>query len=460
MTQSSRPVGKVAKAAKSPTTKLGGEKASKLVAEMLAGKFMLVKPELDFGSELGFGYPVVEKLLGVGGEEAVAILDSLADKGAVVKEFFDRILRCPHCRSVNLRPSNCCPKCGSRNLGRGRVLEHTACHFVGLEDEFVSRGSYYICPRCGSELRINGGDYQSRGLMSKCQDCYEIFAQPDLQWRCLKCGALTPQDSIQEVNVYSYRFNEAKREWLEFEARPKSQLIEFLKQLGYEVAEDALVKGRSGAEHSIDILATKDDGVVVHDIAIGIKVTGDEVGLGEVCDFDDKAYDSGIHDKVLVVMPGLSAEAEKFASQQRIKVLRVKGLEAVLAESAAKPGAKVTRGPFEFKSKSHLIDYLKRLGYQVQENADAKGRSGATHKIDILATKDDGIVVHDIAIGVGVGKEPVGLDSLFAFDNKAYDIGIMDKVFIAVPALAKEASQFAQRQRIKVFEAAELEPSG
>ncbi len=443
------------KLAKTPAGGVATEEANKLVAAMLAGKIVLIKPELDFDSELGFSYPVVEKLLGVGVKEMVAILESLVTKGALVREFFDRILRCPHCNSVNLRPSNCCPKCGSRNLARGRVLEHISCHFVGLEDEFVSRGGY-VCPKCGSELHIIGGDYQSLGLMNKCQDCYEIFAQPEVQWRCLKCGVLTPPDDINEVDVYSYRFNEARREWLEFEVKPKTQLIEFLRKLGYEVAEDAVVKGRSGAEHRIDILATKDDGIVVHDIAIGIKVAGGQIGLGEVCDFDDKAYDSGIHDKVLVVQPGLRPEAEKFASQQRIKVLKVRGLEAVLAESAAKPAAKASQGPFEFKSRSQLIDYLKKLGYQVRENADVEGRSGASHKIDILATKDDGIVVHDIAIGVEVGKEPVGLDRLFAFDNKAYDIGILDKVFIAVPALAKEARQFAQRQRIKVFEAAGL----
>jgi len=458
MPEARKPLGNAPRAAKTPARGVGSEKASRLVAEMLAGKIVLIEPELDFSSAPGFSYPVVERLLGVGGEEAVAILESLVDKGALVREFFDRILRCPHCHSVNLRPSNCCPKCGSRNLARGRVLEHISCRFVGLEDDFVS-GDSYICPKCGSELRISGGDYQSLGLMNKCQDCYEIFAQPEIQWRCLKCGALTPQDSINEVNVYSYRFNEARREWLEFEVKPKSQLIEFLRNLGYEVAEDAVVKGRSGAEHKIDILATKDDGIVVHDIAIGIKVAGGDIGLGEVCDFDDKAYDSGIHDKVLVVQPGLRPEAEKFASQQRIKVLKVKGLEAVLAESAAKPVAKVSKEPFEFKSELQLIAYLKRLGYKVREKADVKGRSGATHKIDILATKDDGIVVHDIAIGVEVGKEPIGLEKLFAFDNKAYDIGILDKVFIAVPSLAKESRQFAQRQRIKVFEAAELEPS-
>jgi hypothetical protein len=433
-----------------------GEQSAKLVTAMLAGKLVLIKPELEFDSELGFRYPIVEKLLGVGVKETVALLESMVDNGALVREFFDRILRCSHCNSVNLRPSSCCPKCGSRNLVRGRVLEHISCRFVGLEDEFVS-GDSYVCPKCGSELHIIGGDYQSLGLMNKCQDCYEIFAQPEVQWRCLKCGVLTLPDDINEVDVYSYRFNEARREWLEFEVKPKAQLIEFLKKLGYEVVEDAVVKGRSGAEHNIDILATKDDGVVVHDIAIGIKVAGGgQIGLGEVCDFDDKAYDSGIHDKVLVVQPGLRPEAEKFASQQRIKVLPAKGLGAMLAESAARPAAKPTQKPFEFKSRAQLIDYLKKLGYKVRENASVEGRSGATHQIDILATKDEGIIVHDIAIGVGVGKQPVGLDKLFAFDNKAYDVGILDKVFIAVPALAKESRQFSQRQRIKVFEAASL----
>ena len=454
MTEANKPP-KAPKAAQKSASGARGEKMSRLVAEMLAGKLTLIKPELDFSRGLGFSYPEVEKLLGVGGEEAVAILESLVERGALVREFFDRILRCPYCHSVSLRPSNCCPKCGSRNLVRGRVLEHISCRFVGLEDEFVSRNNY-ICPKCGAELRISGGDYQSLGLMSKCQDCYEIFAQPEIQWRCLQCGVLTPQESINEVDVYSYRFNEARREWLEFEVKPKTQLLEFLKALGYEVAEDAVVKGRSGAEHKLDILATKDDGIVVHDIAIGIKVAGGQIGLGEVCDFDDKAYDSGIHDKVLVVQPGLRSEAEKFANQQRIKVLKAKGLETVLAKSATVPTAQVSGQPFKFKSRSQLIDYLKKLGYQVREKADVEGRSGATHTIDILATKDDGIVVHDIAIGVEAGKEPVGLDRLFAFDNKAYDIGILDKVFIAVPALAKEARQFAQRQRIKVFEAAKL----
>jgi general secretion pathway protein E len=317
-----------------------------------------------------------------------------------------------------------------------------------------------MCPKCQQELRNIGSDYQSLGLLHKCRDCDNVFNQPMLKWSCLKCSSLTPEDKITEINIYSYSVNESRRSWLEFELQPKPQLIGFLKQRGYEVTENATVKGRSGAEHKIDILATREEGVVTYRIAIGVKVAGEEVGLKDIFDFDDKLYDIGIHDKILVVVPGLQREAEKFASQQRIKVLEVRDLESVLYTGAPKPSEEVRKEPFEFKSKEQLLDYLKKLGYQVEENAKILGRSGAEHKIDVLASRDDGLVTHHIAIGIEVAEQPVELDRVFDFDDKAYDAGILDKVFIAVPSLSREAKQFAQRQRIKVFEVKELELAG
>jgi hypothetical protein len=442
-----------------PTTAIGeNEKARKLVSEMLAGSVVEIKPQLDYTTELGFFYPVVEQLLDVKGREVVSILESLLDRGILKRDFSDRLLRCPQCQSINLRPTTHCPKCGSGNIARGRILEHFVCKYVGLEDEFVAKGRY-ICPKCHLELRTIGSDYESLGLLRKCRDCGEVFSIPLIKWCCLKCTALTAEDKVTEVNVYSYRFDEGKRNWLEFELKPKLQLMDFLKQRGYEVSEDAVVKGRSGAEHRMDMLATRDDGIITYNIAIGVKVAAGEIGLDEIFDFDDIAYDSGIHDKVLVVVPGLGREAERFASQQRIKVLEVRDLETVLTSGAPKPSEEIKREPFEFKSKSQLIGYLRQLGYEVEENAEVQGRSGAKHKIDVLATRDDGIVAHHIAIGVEVAEKPVELDKVFDFDDKAYDIGILDKVFIAVPGLTREAIQFAQRQKMRVFEVKELEPS-
>jgi hypothetical protein len=433
---------------------VGSDAAMKLVTEMLAGRIVDIRPQLDFTTEMGFIYPAVEQALKVKSKETVAILESLADKGILKKTFFDRLLQCPLCQSINIRPSIHCPKCGSGEIVRGRVLEHFACKYVGMEEEFMVRGRY-ICPRCKMELRTMGTDYQSQGVLRKCRDCNEIFSVPLIKWRCLKCSLHTNEDGIREMSIYSYNLDETRRTLLEFELQPKARFMEFLRQHGYEVTENARVHGRSGAEHCIDMLATRDDGVVTHTVAIGIEIARDKIGLDRILDFDVKAYDSGIHDKLLIIIPGLGEEAEKFASYQRIKVLQPKDLEVVLTDSA-RPGREIVKEPFEFKSKSQLIQYLEKKGYKVKENSEVKGRSGAIHNIDMLATRDEGIITHRIAVGVEVDEKPMGLDRVFDFDDRAYDAGILDKVLIAVPGLTKEARQFARRQGIRVFEANQL----
>jgi Thaumarchaeal output domain 1/Restriction endonuclease len=437
---------------------LGGlfdnETATKLVAEMLAGRVTSIKPQYDFTTELGYIYPAVEQATNLRGKDAIDLMESLAAKNVVKKSFFDRLIRCPRCHSVNLRPSTHCPKCSSGNIARGRILEHFACKYVGVEDEFTEKGRY-VCPRCKMELRTLGADYRSQGVLYKCRDCSEIFMVPFLKWRCLKCSSLVNEDEIGEMVIYAYTFDEAKRNWLEFELQPKVRFVEFLKQHGYAVAENARVQGRSGAEHTVDILASRDDGVVTHKVAIGIEISRERIGLDRVLDFDVKAYDSGIHDKVLIIIPELSEEARKFATYQRIKVLEPKDMEIVLM--AKHPAPERSKEPFDFKSKSHLAQYLEREGYTVRENASVKGRSGAPHEIDVLATKDEGIITHRIAIGIEKDEKPMGLEKVFDFDDKAYDAGIMDKVFVAVPGLTKEAMQFARRQGIKVLEVSRLE---
>ena len=435
-------------------TLLDDPMARKLVAEMLAGRIANVKPQYDFTTELGYTYPVVEQAANLKGKDALAIMESLAARDIVAKSFFDRLIRCPRCQGVNLRPSSHCPKCGSGHVIRGRILEHFACKYIGVEEEFTVKGKY-VCPRCRMELRTIGSDYRSQGVLYKCHDCSEVFNVPFIKWRCLKCSSLVTEDEVGEIVIYSYSFDESKRNWLEFELQPKLRFVEFLKQHGYKVTENARVRGRSGAEHSLDILATRDDGVITHTLAIGIEIARERIGLDRILDFDVKAYDSGIHDKILIVIPELGEEARKFASYQRIKVLEPRDLE-ILLTGRAQPARETVREPFEFQSKSQLVQYLEKQGYTVKEKTEVKGRSGAVHNMDILATKDEGIITHRIAVGIERDEKPMGLERVFDFDDKAYDAGILDKVFIAVPGLTKEAMQFAKRQGIRVLAVSRL----
>jgi hypothetical protein len=65
----------------------------------------------------------------------------------------------------------------------------------------------------------------------------------------------------------------------------------------------------------------------VYNIAIGIEVSDNSIELDRVFDFDDKAYDSRIPDKVLIAVPGLTREASRFAQRQHITVLEAKAVE-------------------------------------------------------------------------------------------------------------------------------------
>lgn len=430
----------------------------KLVAEMLSTNTLEIRPQFDFDNDTGFAYPAVEQALGVGSDETVPILQELTARGILKRTFADRIFRCPQCRSVNMRPTLHCSKCGSADIVRGRVLEHVACRYSGVEEEFAVKGKY-VCPRCRVELRTIGTDYESRGVQRKCRGCGELFEVPAIKWRCLKCSTLSDETRVGGTDVFLYTLDDTRRDWLEFELKYKARFVDLLREQGYAVTEDARVKGRSGAEHTLDMLATRDDGIVAHSIVVGFEVSREKIGLDPVLDFDVKAYDCGFQNKMLVIMPDLSEEARRFAQRQRIVILEPAGLEKALAGGAVRPGAGSPEGAFRFESRSQLVAYLEGRGYEVKEHARVSGWSGAIHELDVLATRDEGFITHSIAIGFEVAEEPVGLKTLFSFDDKAYDAGILNKVFIAVPGLDKEAKAFARRQRIKVFEVKQLEPA-
>jgi general secretion pathway protein E len=106
-------------------------------------------------------------------------------------------------------------------------------------------------------------------------------------------------------------------------------LLDYLHKQGYRTEEKARIPGRSGAEYTVDIIAYFDDGLFTHTISIGILTDQHEVGLAAVSAYDTKAYDIGIHDKILLVSPVLSEEARLFAEQQGIKVIDVSSAAAL-----------------------------------------------------------------------------------------------------------------------------------
>jgi hypothetical protein len=326
---------------------------------------------------------------------------------------------------------------------------------VKPEAEYSDSGKY-ICPKCKKEVKYLGTDYRSIGVKYYCFGCENIFDEPAPLRECMKCGKLFFESDAKQTETYSYMLDDEQRRRLQFDFTYKRKFIDFLTKKGYSVIENAMVKGasKSGAEFNFDLLATRYDGIIQYNMCIDILINSkdEEIGLDEVFKFDSKTYDLGIHDRILLVVPGLNDKARKFSSKQHILVLKENDIDNVVDALPEPTVLKSADKPFKFSNESQLLQYLKDHGYSVEEDARIKGRSGVNHVIDIYAYLYDGVISHSIDIGILNSDREIGIDPVFLFDTKAYDIGVHDKILLVNPKLSTEARQFAQHQHIKVYE--------
>jgi CheY-like chemotaxis protein len=441
-----------------------------LMSGFLSGKIKQVSPEIDLSLGDGFLYREADGIMGTAGRETARILESLAKEGLLLKQDFEKMLLSPG-GSVQMVPVERCPQCDSPDLTRGQLIEHFNCGHIGLESEFT-RGLNQVCPKCKRELKLIGTDYRKPGMRYICNSCHGIFPSPTIKCRCLKTGEVYCLEELRYISLYSYRLNEANKKRLEFELEPKRQLIDCLVHLGYDVHERVQIQGKSGATHTIDLVASMDDLITRHTVAVGILVAPHneaEVSIESLFGFDSKVYDAGIDNKMVIAVPGFTSEAMKFAERQGIRVYRLEDLRALLCwktqeteiiavKKEPKPAAPNQADLTKLGPRGWLKWLLEKRGYHVAERLKVTGRSGAEHVLDLYAEKDDGIINHKLAAGVIINEEASNNDvnEVIQFDTAAYDASIRDKIIICVPRLSKEAKQFADYQRIKVIEAKEL----
>ncbi len=446
-------------------------RVANLISGILKGKIKQLSPEIDLSLDDGFSYREAENIMGTSGKETVLILESLAKEGLLLKQDYEKILVSP-AGSVQLLPVERCPTCDSSQLTRGQLIEHFACGHIGLEEEFM-RGLNQVCPKCRRELKLIGTDYRKPGLRYICSSCRGVFPSPVIKCRCLKTGEIFRLEDLHYISLFSYSLNESHRKRLEFELEPKKQLIEYLIRLGYDVQESLQVKGRSGATHNIDIIASMDDLITRHTVAIGILAAPQdegEVPIDPLFNFDSKIYDVGIDSKMVIAVPRFSREAMKFAERQSIRVYGLDDLRVLLAGKARltefialkkenRPSKSIDQPDGEKTDpRGQLKWLLENRGYTVSEKVKVAGRSGTEHILDLYAHKDDGIINHKIAACVIMNEDVFGnhVNEVIQFDTAAYDASIRDKVIVSILPLSKEARQFAVYQRIKILDAKEL----
>ncbi|MBI2859439.1 MAG: response regulator [Chloroflexi bacterium] len=314
---------------------------TRLIESLFRGKLPDIVPKVDMALPDGFTYPEADAVLGTTGRATREILESLAAEDVLVRRLFTRLLLTPE-GSPQIVPQEHCPKCDSFDLTKGQYIEHYDCGYVGCEPDFLV-GADYVCPGCKRKLKLMGTDYRKLGVCYRCNRCSEIATAPVMKFRSLRTGRILDAQEIQELRLSSYRFNPA----LDFQLNSKARLMEFLKLRGYRSEELAKVKGRSGVVHTLDILATRDDVIIKHTVAIGVfgaKASKTDVPVDEMLGFYARAMDAGIYSLIAIAITPFSEEAQAFAKTHAIKVLTPKDI-AELVTSGGANGLPTTEKP-------------------------------------------------------------------------------------------------------------------
>jgi hypothetical protein len=280
-----------------------------------------------FNQQTGYRYPLVEKIVG-DASQAEAFLNKLYNAGIIEKKLYDEVIFCPKCSSADISFHYCCPFCKSFNIQKNSLIEHVKCGYMDVEPNFHS-GDKLICPKCHEELKKSDVDYTKAGIWCTCKDCGKSFDIPVSEHFCRNCHSTSNFEEAVIKPVYSYTLSENVKpesflDWLLVAA-----IKDFLVKEGLTVESPALLKGKSGANHSFDMVATKDGSkLMVVDLAMSTETA---VSEQPVIALFAKIFDVTPESAYLIAVPKLSENAKKMAGLYHIIAIEAENQDEAIA---------------------------------------------------------------------------------------------------------------------------------
>jgi len=298
-----------------------------LLSKFLSGELKTLEPVYD--PKTGYRYPVVETIVG-DASQVEPFLSKLHAAGVLEKKLYDKIVFCPKCGSADVSIRYCCPFCKSFNIQKSSLLEHVKCGYMDLEENFLE-GDKYVCPKCHETLTKIDVDYRKAGIWCACEDCSKSFDIPVPVHFCRNCHTDFTFEEAVIKDVYSYTLTENVKAESFLNWFLVAAIREFLIKRGLTVEGPALLKGKSGANHSFDIVAYRGDDpqrVLVVDLATS---TEDIVSEQPVIALFAKIFDVSPERAYLIAIPKLSENGKKMAELYKINAIEAENQEEAIA---------------------------------------------------------------------------------------------------------------------------------
>ena len=319
------------KTAKKETLELYKDRNTQiLLSKFLSGEIKTLEPVYD--PQFGYHYPTVEVIVG-DSSKVEAFLNGLRGSGILEKTLYDKVILCPKCTSPNISIRYCCPFCKSFDIQKSSLVEHVKCGYMDLEANF-RQGDKYVCPKCHEVMRTIDVDYRKAGVWCTCNNCSKSFDIPVSEHFCRNCHATSTFEESSIKEVYAYKLNERVRgesssqSW--FLVAP---ITELLTKEGLTVKSPAFLKGKSGANHSFDIIGYKGNGDIPQRTIVVDLATSPEDAVSEqpVIALFAKIFDVSPEKAYLIAIPKLTENGKKMAELYKIRTIEAENAKEATA---------------------------------------------------------------------------------------------------------------------------------
>ncbi len=297
-----------------------------ILNKFLSGELDKLNPVFD--QRYGYRYPQVEAIVG---DPAVTdeFLERLYELGFLKRELYDKVIYCPACNSANVSTRYRCPYCKTIGIKKSSLIEHVSCGYIDIEERFKKKGEIN-CPKCGAELTKPDVDYRKAGVWCSCSECGKSFDIPVPSHFCRKCNEDFTFEDATYRDVYSYSLNEVVMKEAGIRYLLVAPVKSFLENRGLHVESPGFLKGKSGASHTFDIVASSSKEtkkIVVIDIASS---TEGAVSEQSIISMFAKVFDVAPNKACLIAIPKMSENGRKLADLYKIKLIEAKDQDVAI----------------------------------------------------------------------------------------------------------------------------------
>lgn len=125
----------------------------------------------------------------------------------------DRVRYCHSCQSGHLNFVDTCPSCHSIDIKTFDALHCFTCGHVDDAKLFLSRRTM-SCPKCHTELKHIGVDYDRALELYDCNNCHQEFVESDVVAKCMTCDHTNSVSELTSRSFYRYSVGESAQRYL------------------------------------------------------------------------------------------------------------------------------------------------------------------------------------------------------------------------------------------------------